>query len=75
MHKVGAVRIAYDNKRLSDVGTEGLRGGSEMVGVIMPLGRRMPLGDGEGVVTSWGLTAAGIGDRRVESTCQGHHTW
>ena len=49
MHKVGAVRIAYDNKRLSDVGTEGLRGGSEMVGVIMPLGRKMPLGDGEGV--------------------------
>ena len=49
MHKVGAVRIAYDNKRLSDVGTEGLRGGSEMVGVIMPLGRIMPLGDGDGV--------------------------
>ena len=48
MHKVGAVRIAYDNKRLSDVGTEGLKG-SEMVGVIMPLGRKMPLGDGEGV--------------------------
>ena len=74
MHKVGAVRIAYDNKRLSDVGTEGLRGGSEMVGVIMPLGRKMPLGVGRGL-TSWGLTAAGIGDRRVESTCQGHHTW
>ena len=76
MHKVGAVRIAYDNKRLSDVGTEGLRGGSEMVGVIMPLGRKMPLGDGVGRgLTSWGLTAAGIGDRGVESTCQGHHTW
>ena len=56
MHKVGAVRNCASRTIIrdcpaspSDVGTEGLRGGSEMVGVIMPLGRRMPLGDGEGV--------------------------
>ena len=79
MHKVGAVRIAYDNKRLSGHSVRrwhrGVKRGVGDGGSNNALGERMPLGDGEGFVTSWGLTAAGIGDRGVESTCQGHHTW